>query len=398
MLLRSESMNFLEQTHERIHLVGRRLINKDFKSLSFDARTLEVPPIIEDVIKNKSHQGGGGDSSTGENSSPETPTEPEHYKNETQKEKKKKKRKKDRQPTVTMSPPADAQVPVFFADDIRHRDGGQNKKNHDKISSKNSGLSTPKIEKSSSFKRKTKPPYLESMMAREYNSDQNSKSPSRPDSRNNNNNTKNDTEYNIVLLGDFGVGKTALAVRFVTRRYLHEYDPTLERTYEKQIQCSNGSVKVKLWDTVNKSFDVYTEYADGFIVMYSTTSSQTSQNAQNTIKTIRASKYAAVRSVPILLLGTKCELEHARKVHAKEQEAFAKAHGCLWREISVACTINIDGTIKGLIEEIIITDNGRIDSNGHSKLTATTSLSRKPSAAKKHLMKSLLSSKKKEKS
>ena len=35
-------MNFLEQTHERIHLVGRRLISKDFKSLSFDARTVEV--------------------------------------------------------------------------------------------------------------------------------------------------------------------------------------------------------------------------------------------------------------------------------------------------------------------------------------------------------------------
>ena len=173
----------------------------------------QVPPIIEDVINHKSHQ-GGGDSSTGENSSPETPTEPEHYKNETQKEKKKKKRKKERQPTVTMSPPADAQVPVFFEDDIRHRDGGQNKKNHDKISTKNSGLSTPKIEKSSSFKRKTKPPYLETMMAREYNSDQNSKSPSRPDSRNNNN-TKNDTEYNIVLLGDFGVGKTGkLRLRF----------------------------------------------------------------------------------------------------------------------------------------------------------------------------------------
>ena len=132
--------------------------------------------------------------------------------------------------------------------------------------------------------------------------------------------------------------------------------------------------------------------------MYSTTSSQSAFNAQNTVRTIRASKYAAVRNIPIMLLGTKCELDHARKVAAKEQESFAKAHDCIWRETSVACTINVDGLIKSLTDEIITSDNGRLDSNGHSRLTVSTSLSRKPSAAKKHIMKSLLSSKKKDKS
>lgn len=147
-----------------------------------------------------------------------------------------------------------------------------------------------------------------------------------------------------------------------------------------------------------QSFESYTEHADGFIVMYSTTSSQSAFNAQNTIKTIRSSKYAAVRNIPIMLLGTKCELEHARKVSTKEQETFAKVHDCLWKETSVACTINVDGIIKTLTDEIISSDNGRLDTNGHSRLTTTTSLSRKPSAAKKHIMKSLLSSKKKDKS
>lgn len=293
-----------------------------------------------------------------------------------------------------MSPPADAQTPRFFEDDIRHRDGGIHKKySHEEY--RNTGLSTPKIEKSSSFKRKTKPPSLEALMGRELGDG--TRSPTgKTESKNNNG--KKDPEYNIVLLGDFGVGKTALAVRFVTRRYLHEYDPTLERTYEKQMQCSTGTPRIRLWDTVNKSFESYTEHADGFIVLYSTTSSQSAHNAQNTIKSIRSSKYAAVRAIPLMSLGTKCELEHARKVKAEDQERFAKQHGCSWKEISVANTINIDSIIKTLVEEIILTDNGRLDSNGHNKLTASTSLSRKPSAAKKHIMKNLLSSKKKEKS
>lgn len=283
-----------------------------------------------------------------------------------------------------MSPPADVSVPMFFEDDIKHRDGGLSKK-YSYEEYRGNSLVAPKIEKSSSFKRKTKPAYLDSLMARETDN----KSPTRPDSRNNGN--KKESEYNIILLGDFGVGKTAFAVRFVTRRYLHEYDPTLERTYEKQIQCSTGFTKVRLWDTVNKSFEPYTDNADGFIVMYATTSTQSAHNAQNIINSIRSSKYTAVRAIPIMLLGTKAELEHARKVRSEDQEKFAKQHGCSWKEISVACSINIDGYIKTLVEEIILTDNG----NTHSKLSS--SLSRKPSAAKKHIMKGLLS-KKKEKS
>lgn len=158
-----------------------------------------------------------GDSSPGEFSSPETPTEQE-LKYET-KENKKHKRKKSRRPRMIMSPPADSQLPVFYEDDIRHRDGGYSsngkKSHHQEDTYRNGGLPVPKIEKSSSFKRKNKPPNLESLMAREYSSGDGVKSPStRPDSRNNNNNNNNnsngkrDIEFNIVLLGDFGVGKT----------------------------------------------------------------------------------------------------------------------------------------------------------------------------------------------
>ena len=137
--------------------------------------------------------------STGENSSPETPTE-QDLRNE-QKENKKQRKKKNRRQKIVMSPPTDVSVPMFFADDIKHRDGGITKK-YSYEEYRGNSLTAPKIEKSSSFKRKTKPAYLDSLMAREVEN----KSPTRPDSRNNGN--KKDTEYNVVLLGDFGVGKT----------------------------------------------------------------------------------------------------------------------------------------------------------------------------------------------
>lgn len=116
---------------------------------------------------------------------------------------------------MVMSPPDDAQPPVFYEDDIRHRDGGHTKKISYDEAYRNGSLSAPKIEKSSSFKRKSKPQNLESLMAKEYSSGDTVKSTNRPESRgnnnnNNNNNGKRDVEFNIVLLGDFGVGKTGM--------------------------------------------------------------------------------------------------------------------------------------------------------------------------------------------
>lgn len=121
-----------------------------------------------------------------------------------------------------MSPPAESVMPIFYEDDIRHRDGGAvGKKLSYEHDIKGNTLGTPsfsRLEKSSSFKRKSKPAGLEGLMAKEL--DINNKklsSGTRPDSRNNNNSTgnnnNNDTkpiEYNIILLGDFGVGKTGM--------------------------------------------------------------------------------------------------------------------------------------------------------------------------------------------
>ena len=133
--------------------------------------------------------------------------------------------------------------------------------------------------------------------------------------------------------------------------------------------------------------------------MYSVTSLHSASNALNIINSIQSSHK---RDTPILLAANKCELEHARKVSRVEPEQFALSHGCIFKEISIACQINVDGIIKSLIKEIQAKEGGRLtpgspNENGHQKLSASTSLSRKPSNAK-HIMKNFLSSKKKEKS
>lgn len=53
----------------------------------------------------------------------------------------------------------------------------------------------------------------------------------------------------IAILGQNGVGKSALTVRFITRRFIGDYDPDLEKVYACS-RCIDGeSVTLELLDT-----------------------------------------------------------------------------------------------------------------------------------------------------
>ncbi len=43
-------------------------------------------------------------------------------------------------------------------------------------------------------------------------------------------------EFKVVVLGNGGVGKSALTVRYVTGRFEEKYDPTIEDFYRKEIK------------------------------------------------------------------------------------------------------------------------------------------------------------------
>lgn len=41
--------------------------------------------------------------------------------------------------------------------------------------------------------------------------------------------------YKIVVLGDGGVGKTALTIQLCLNHFVETYDPTIEDSYRKQV-------------------------------------------------------------------------------------------------------------------------------------------------------------------
>ncbi|XP_077530865.1 uncharacterized protein LOC144142904 isoform X3 [Haemaphysalis longicornis] len=58
---------------------------------------------------------------------------------------------------------------------------------------------------------------------------------------------------NLVVIGKDGTGKTALIVRLLTRRFIHEYDPSLVSVYPFTIDDDGESLSINLMDTAGKA-------------------------------------------------------------------------------------------------------------------------------------------------
>jgi GTPase KRas protein len=55
---------------------------------------------------------------------------------------------------------------------------------------------------------------------------------------------------------------------------------------------------------------------------------------------------------PMLLVGSKCDLEYERAVRKEEGRDLAKAFGCPFLEVSAKNRINVDEVFAGMVREI----------------------------------------------
>ncbi|XP_071488473.1 ras-like protein family member 12 [Diadema setosum] len=147
-------------------------------------------------------------------------------------------------------------------------------------------------------------------------------------------------ECKIALLGSPGVGKSALTVKFITRRFINEYDPTLEGTYTKQDVVDNQTVLISIWDTVNEdaeSLGRYVTWADCLVVVYSITSKQSFQQAKELLQELTEfQKARETHELPIVLLGNKNEMERYRQVSKLDGGALSTQYACSYHEVSAA--------------------------------------------------------------
>lgn len=184
--------------------------------------------------------------------------------------------------------------------------------------------------------------------------------------------------WRVAVLGDGGVGKTALAVQFTLNCFVETYDPTIEDAYRKQLIVDNRMCFVEVIDTAGQEEyatlrDQWVREGQGFILVYSIASRSTFER----LEIFRQSMRRVKRGDPIfMLVGNKCDKTYEREVSKEEGAALARQFGCDFIETSAKTAQNVERLFTTLVRALRQTRN--IDAG-------TTNVPGKPKKEKKSI-------------
>uniref|UniRef100_H2TER9 small monomeric GTPase n=1 Tax=Takifugu rubripes TaxID=31033 RepID=H2TER9_TAKRU len=138
-------------------------------------------------------------------------------------------------------------------------------------------------------------------------------------------------DVKLALLGSPGAGKSAVLVRFLTRRFIGEYASNANSLYHKRLSVDGRQLNLEVFDPCSQPMD----WADGFLVVYNISDRASFSNAKTLLRQIREAQKSSP-GVPVCLVGNKQDLCHARQVPADEGRCLAQENRCLFQEVSAA--------------------------------------------------------------
>lgn len=159
----------------------------------------------------------------------------------------------------------------------------------------------------------------------------------------------------IAMVGSRSVGKLSMTVRFVEDHFVESYYPTIENQFSKIISYKNQEYAIEILDTAGQDeFSIMTEKhligIHGYVLVYLVTSRQSFELVEVIRDKILNSLGAD--SVPVVLVGNKCDLAMQRQVATAEGEALARKFNCPFLETSVRDNVNIQKSFVSLVDAI----------------------------------------------
>jgi Ras-related protein Rab-18 len=163
--------------------------------------------------------------------------------------------------------------------------------------------------------------------------------------------------FKILLIGDSGVGKTSLLLRFSDREFQEEQQSTIGIDLKiKKVKIGDKKVKITVWDTAGQErfrtlTSAYYRGAHGIIMVYDVSNKRSFDHLINWIKEV--DQYGTNEEAVIILVGNKIDLEHLRMVSREEGLLFARKHSTLFIEASAKTNQGVEQAFEELMQKII---------------------------------------------
>ncbi|XP_045471679.1 uncharacterized protein LOC123678590 isoform X2 [Harmonia axyridis] len=163
-------------------------------------------------------------------------------------------------------------------------------------------------------------------------------------------------KYRVVMLGDAGVGKTALVSQFMTSEYMNTYDASLDDEFGERtvsILLDGEESEMIFIDhpasemSVENSLSTYEPHA--CVVIYSIVARASFQHAEETLNYLWREGYTQEKSV--IVVGNKADLARSRVI-TTNGKALAVARDCKFIETSSGIQHNVDELLVGILKQI----------------------------------------------
>jgi len=187
-----------------------------------------------------------------------------------------------------------------------------------------------------------------------------------------------DTEYDylfkLLLIGDSGVGKSCILLRFADDTFSESYISTIGVDFKIQTITIDGKiVKLQIWDTAGQErfrtiTSSYYRGAQGIIIVYDVTDKESFQNVKNWLEEIEQNAGTDVKK---MLVGNKSDLRSSRVVDVETGKQLADKLDIPFIETSALDSTNVSEAFHLMAKEIY--KSGSVTSRAPTQTIVATS-------------------------
>ncbi|XP_044080896.1 ras-like protein family member 11B [Neovison vison] len=153
----------------------------------------------------------------------------------------------------------------------------------------------------------------------------------------------------IAVVGASGVGKTALVVRFLTKRFIGDYERNAGNLYTRQVQIEGETLAIQVQDTpgvqvhenglsCGEQLNRCIRWADAVVIVFSVTDYKSYELIGQLHQHVQQLHLGS--RLPVVVVANKADLLHVKQVDPQLGLQLAGVLGCSFYEVSVSENYN----------------------------------------------------------
>ncbi|CAF0730573.1 unnamed protein product [Rotaria sp. Silwood1] len=167
------------------------------------------------------------------------------------------------------------------------------------------------------------------------------------------------TTLKILIIGESGVGKSCLLLRFTDDTFHTEMPATIGVDFKvKQLEVDENRVKLAIWDTAGHErfrtlVPAYYRGAHGAILVYDVCNRNSFQQLDRWIAELNT--FSTKLNIIKMLVGNKIDCQDSREITREEGAKFARKYSMLFIETSARTREGVQIAFEELVQKILQT-------------------------------------------